>query len=105
MSSRITCAFVIIGGGISGVSCAEHLSVLCPKETIVLITATDVVKATCNIKKFGKTLEEFDVEERSASLVFQQSPNVVIVQSLVTAFNPEGRYTRRSMIGRVTRKH
>lgn len=98
MCSGLTCSFVVIGGGISGVSCAEHLSVLCPKETIVLITASDVVKATCNLKKFGKTLEEFDVEERSASLVFQRSPNVVIVQSPVTAFNPEGSYTRCSMI-------
>jgi len=96
-SADITCAFVIIGGGISGVSCAEHLSLLCPKETIVLITATDVVKATCNLKKFGKTLEEFDVEERSASLVFKDSRNVVIVKSLVTAFDPEGRQTQSSI--------
>ena len=87
----VTCTFVIIGGGIAGVSCAEHLSLWCPKETIVLITATDVVKATCNLKKFGKTLEEFDVEERSPSLVFKHSRNVVIVKSVVTVFNPEGR--------------
>ncbi|XP_078365862.1 pyridine nucleotide-disulfide oxidoreductase domain-containing protein 1-like isoform X2 [Oculina patagonica] len=89
MSSGVSCAFVIIGGGISGVSCAEHLSVLCSNETIALITATDVVKATCNLKQFGKTLEEFDVEERSASSLFKQSRNVIIVQSLVTAFNPQ----------------
>lgn len=96
-ATEITCAFLIIGGGISGVSCAEHLSVLCPKETVVLITATNVVKAICNLKKFGKTLEEFDVEERPASLVFKQSRNVVIVKSLVTAFNPEGRQTKYSI--------
>ena len=90
-ATEVIYAFVVIGGGISGVSCAEHLSVLCPKETVLLITATDLVKVTCNLKKFGRTLEEFDVEERSASLVFKQSRNVVIVKSLVTAFNPEGR--------------
>ena len=96
-SAAVPYTFVIIGGGISGVSCAEHLSVLCPKETIVLITATDVVKATCNLKKFGKTLEEFDVEERSASSVFKHSRNVVIVKSFVTAFNPEGNQTQSSI--------
>ena len=56
-----------------------------------------MVKATCNLKKFGKTLEEFDVEERSASEVFKHSRNVVIVKSLVTAFNPEGRQKQYSI--------
>lgn len=90
ISTAMSCTFVIIGGGISGVSCAEYLSLLCPKETITLITAADVVKATCNFKQFGRTLEEFDVEEKAASVLFKQSRNVIIVQSVVTAFSPKG---------------
>lgn len=89
-SGIISCTFVVIGGGISGVSCVEYLSALCSNETIALITATDVVKATCNLKQFGKTLEEFDVEEASAAVLFKQSRNVIIVQSVVKAVNPLG---------------
>ena len=37
--------FVIVGGGIAGVSCAEMLSVLCPQERILLLTASPVIKA------------------------------------------------------------
>lgn len=86
----MTSTFVVVGGGIAGVSCAEQLSQMCSKETITLITATDAVKATYNFKQFGRTLQEFDVEERSASSLFKHSPNVVVVQSQVVAFQPEG---------------
>ena len=75
-------------------SCVEYLSSLCSEETIALITATDIVKATCNLKKFGRTLEKFDVEERSASLLFEQSPNVVSIQSVVVGVHPQGAYVR-----------
>ena len=36
--------FVIVGGGIAGVSCAEMLSVLCPHESILLLTSSPVIK-------------------------------------------------------------
>lgn len=84
--------FVVVGGGIAGVSCVEQLSQICGKETITLITASDVVKAAHNLKTYGRTLEEFDLKEQSANSVFNHCPNVVIVQSQVVAFNPEGTY-------------
>ena len=93
VSSGESFTFVVIGGGISGVSCVEYLSSLCSQETIALITATDVVKATCNLKQFGKTLEEFDVEERSAAVLFKQSPNVVTIQSVVAGVDTQGSHT------------
>ena len=84
--------FVVVGGGIAGVSCVEQLSQICAKETITFIIARDVVKAAHNLKTYGRTLEEFDVKEQSANSVFNYCPNVVIVQSQVVAFNPEGTY-------------
>ena len=84
--------FVVVGGGIAGVSCVEQLSQICAKETITFITARDVVKAAHNLKTYGRTLEEFDVKEQSANSVFNHCPNVVIVQSQVVAFNSEGTY-------------
>lgn len=82
--------FMVIGGGIAGVSCVEQLSHTHPMESILLVTASDLVKATCNYRQFGKTLEEFDVEEQSASNLFKDSPNIVVLQSQVVAFNPHG---------------
>lgn len=83
---------VVIGGGIAGVSCVEQLSELCPRENITLITASDVVKATLNFRQFGKTLQEFDVEERSARNLFRDRANVVVSQSQVVAFHPQEHY-------------
>ena len=90
--SNMNSTFVVVGGGIAGVSCVEQLSQICAKETITFITARDVVKAAHNLKTYGRTLEEFDVKEQSANSVFNYCPNVVIVQSQVVAFNPEGTY-------------
>ena len=38
--------FVVVGGGIAGVSCAEILSVLCPSEKIILLTSSPVIKVS-----------------------------------------------------------
>ena len=38
--------FVVVGGGIAGVSCAEMLSVLCPSEKIILLTSSPVIKVS-----------------------------------------------------------
>ena len=42
--SKETFDVVIVGGGIAGVSCAEMLSVLCPHESILLLTSSPVIK-------------------------------------------------------------
>lgn len=63
--------FVIIGGGIFGVLCVEYLFLLCLEEIIVFIIVIDIVKVICNFKKFGRILEEFDVEERLVFLLFE----------------------------------
>ena len=87
LSKSMSSTFVVVGGGIAGVSCAEQL---CSNGTVTLITASDVVKATFNLKQFGKTMEEFEVEQQPASLLFKHRPNVVVVQSQVVGFDPQG---------------
>ena len=37
------CDFLVIGGGIAGVSCVEQLNLICPDKKTILITATDLV--------------------------------------------------------------
>ncbi|XP_055386057.1 pyridine nucleotide-disulfide oxidoreductase domain-containing protein 1 [Condylostylus longicornis] len=60
-----TATFVIVGGGIAGVSCAEVLLFLCPSAKIILITQSSLIKAVKNLIPLAKSLTKFDVEECS----------------------------------------
>ncbi|ELU09647.1 hypothetical protein CAPTEDRAFT_157263 [Capitella teleta] len=83
MTSEMHFQFVVIGGGIAGVTCAETLSHLNPDEKILLLTASPLIKAVTNFRKVTKTLEEFDVEERSMFDLHAQCPNVIVAHDRV----------------------
>ncbi|KAJ8269003.1 hypothetical protein COCON_G00116100 [Conger conger] len=78
-----SCKFVVVGGGIAGVSCTEQLASQFPSEKIVLLTAAPLIKAVTNFKKVSKTLENFDVEEQPCSIIERKYPNVKVIQSEV----------------------
>lgn len=64
---EISCTYLVVGGGIAGVSCAETLVVLADrKDSIILITESSLVKAATNLIPLGKVLTRFDVQEKSA---------------------------------------
>lgn len=63
----IRARFVIVGGGIAGISCIETLIFYCKTEPIVLLTESPVIKAATNLVAVGKSLTKFDVEEKHAS--------------------------------------
>ncbi|XP_032453582.1 pyridine nucleotide-disulfide oxidoreductase domain-containing protein 1 isoform X1 [Nasonia vitripennis] len=75
--------FVIIGGGISGVSCAESIAFLAPNESIILITASPLIKAVTNVVTLGKTLTQFDVEERSTNSLTELYPSINVINDVV----------------------
>ncbi|XP_042690866.1 pyridine nucleotide-disulfide oxidoreductase domain-containing protein 1 [Centrocercus urophasianus] len=75
--------FVVVGGGIAGVTCAEKLAMDFPSEDIFLVTASPIIKAVTNFKQVSKTLEEFDVEEQPSSLLEQRYPNIKVIHSAV----------------------
>ncbi|KAJ8381913.1 hypothetical protein SKAU_G00026910 [Synaphobranchus kaupii] len=75
--------FVVVGGGIAGVSCTEQLASQFPYEEIVLLTASPLIKAVTNFKQVSKTLEAFDVEEQPSSIIEKKYPNVKVIQSVV----------------------
>uniref|UniRef100_A0A1I8H3N9 Pyr_redox_2 domain-containing protein n=1 Tax=Macrostomum lignano TaxID=282301 RepID=A0A1I8H3N9_9PLAT len=58
--------FVIVGGGIAGVTCAETLAALEPDARVLIVSASPVVKAVTNLRPVTKLLEEFDVELRAS---------------------------------------
>ncbi|XP_066561715.1 pyridine nucleotide-disulfide oxidoreductase domain-containing protein 1 isoform X1 [Amia ocellicauda] len=75
--------FVIVGGGISGVTCAEQLASQFPSDRILLLTASNLIKAVTNYKQVSKTLEDFDVEEQPCSFLEEKYPNIKVIQSAV----------------------
>lgn len=79
--------FVIVGGGISGVSCAESLSFLSPENKTALITASPLIKTVTNLVPISKVLVQFNVEERSADYLSNSNPNVTVIQDYVTGLN------------------
>jgi len=79
---KMKSTFVIIGGGIAGVSCAEGLSFLAPEESIILITASPLIKAVTNIIPLGKTLMHFDVEEKSATVLSEKHKMLRVIHDI-----------------------
>lgn len=79
--------FVIVGGGIAGVTCAESISFLAPEETVILITASSLIKAITNIVPLGKTLFQFDIEERDTSSLTEKHNSVTVIQDTVSQVN------------------
>lgn len=57
--------FVVVGGGIAGVSCVESLQTWSPEEPTLLISETPSIKAATHAIQLTKTLVQFDVEEKS----------------------------------------
>eukprot|EP00057_Strongylocentrotus_purpuratus_P015534 XP_011670008.1 PREDICTED: pyridine nucleotide-disulfide oxidoreductase domain-containing protein 1 isoform X2 [Strongylocentrotus purpuratus] len=81
--------FVIIGGGVAGVSCAEQLAHLSPDRKIKLFTASPLLKAVTNYKKVSRALEDFDVEEKPSQWLEVKCPNVEVIRSEVKGLDPE----------------
>ncbi|KAL5010043.1 hypothetical protein ScPMuIL_012348 [Solemya velum] len=79
--------YVVVGGGIAGVSCTEILSLLCPEDSIILITASALVKAVTNVRKVTKMLEIFDVEEKPMISVQSHCPNVNVIHATVKSID------------------
>ncbi|XP_075408128.1 pyridine nucleotide-disulfide oxidoreductase domain-containing protein 1 isoform X1 [Tenrec ecaudatus] len=88
-AGRAAGPFVVVGGGIAGVTCAEQLATHFPSEDILLITASSVIKAVTNFKQVSKLLEEFDVEEQPSTLLETRFPNIKVIESGVKQLKSE----------------
>ncbi|XP_011882554.1 PREDICTED: pyridine nucleotide-disulfide oxidoreductase domain-containing protein 1 [Vollenhovia emeryi] len=88
---RMESTFVIIGGGIAGVSCAEGLSFLAPEESITLITASPLVKAVTNIVPLGRTLMHFDVEEKSTTMLSEKHKMLRVIHDTAVKIDTVGK--------------
>ena len=83
--------FVIVGGGIAGVSCVEQITYLCPDEPVILISASSVVKSVTNLSQISKLLSSFDVTEKDNSTFASEFANLKVIQGIVNEVHPEKR--------------
>ncbi|XP_069484528.1 pyridine nucleotide-disulfide oxidoreductase domain-containing protein 1 isoform X2 [Ambystoma mexicanum] len=75
--------FLVVGGGISGVTCSEQLAMQFPSDDVLLITASALIKSVTNFKQISKILEEFEVEEQPSTMLENRFPNIKVIQSAV----------------------
>ncbi|XP_037038941.1 pyridine nucleotide-disulfide oxidoreductase domain-containing protein 1 [Bradysia coprophila] len=66
MQQQYESTFLVIGGGIAGVSCIETLTFLCPDQKIILVTESKLIKTVTNLVPLAKAVSRFDIEERNA---------------------------------------
>ncbi|XP_046398394.1 pyridine nucleotide-disulfide oxidoreductase domain-containing protein 1 [Ischnura elegans] len=79
---------VIVGGGISGVSCLQQLALSAPEKDVIMISASSLVTTTTNVKVLTKTLTQFDVEERKIDWLQTIHPRVKVIHARVKSFDP-----------------
>lgn len=71
------CTFLIIGGGIAGVSCAETIRFLAPQERIIIITESSLIKSVRNLVQLGKYVQRFEVAEIQVEELEKENIKVV----------------------------
>ena len=81
-------SYLVIGGGIAGVSCAKELARLNCESEVVLISASKMLKETKSLMKVTEVLEDLTVFEKRADsfqleviLRFFANDNYVIYSS------------------------
>lgn len=57
--------FLVVGGGIAGVTCAETLAIYHPEENVTLITESSIIKTVTNLEPVARYVYKFDVKEQS----------------------------------------
>ena len=79
--------FVVIGGGIAGVSCVEQLIHLCPNESVILVTATSMIKSVTNLSQLSQIIQTFDVQEENGENFAKTHENLKVVQGQVKSID------------------
>lgn len=79
--------FVVIGGGIAGVSCVEGFSVCAPNETIILITSSSLIKTITNFVPLTKMLAQFNIEEVNSDKLTSTYSNVSVLKDTVMSID------------------
>ena len=79
MNKKIS--FVVVGGGIAGVSCAESLLAYNPDCHVTIVSASPLVKAVRNLLEFSRTLVSFNVEETPIANYLLDKPQISVYEN------------------------
>uniref|UniRef100_A0A1A9ZYG0 Uncharacterized protein n=1 Tax=Glossina pallidipes TaxID=7398 RepID=A0A1A9ZYG0_GLOPL len=65
--------FLIVGGGIAGVTCAETLTMCCPARNILLLTECHIIKIA-KLESAARYLHKFDImlDQQNANILWRQ---------------------------------
>ena len=89
-SEELHLPYVVLGGGIAGVSCAKELARLTSSDTrILLISATKLVKETKSVLKVTEVLESLAVYEKTADCFHLDNPRIEIIEGTVIDVDSE----------------
>jgi pyridine nucleotide-disulfide oxidoreductase domain-containing protein 1 len=86
-NKSIQCTFLIVGGGIAGVSCAETIKFLQPNEKIIILCESSLIKSVTNLVQLGKYVTQFEVKE-----IDSRELGIQIVQDKLTSINSKQRF-------------
>jgi len=75
------CKYLIIGGGIAGISCATCLQA--HGEKPVVVSASPIIKAVRNVKQLTRSLASFDVEETSIKSFTDQYQGITVIHDMI----------------------
>ncbi|RZC36942.1 Pyr redox 2 domain containing protein [Asbolus verrucosus] len=76
--------FVVVGGGIAGVSCVETLAFLEPETSIILISESSLIKTVTNLHAITRTLTDFDIKETDSSYLSAKYLNITVIHESLT---------------------
>ncbi|KAK9709610.1 Rubredoxin NAD+ reductase C-terminal domain [Popillia japonica] len=79
--------FVVIGGGIAGVTCAETLAFYQPEQEIILVSESSLIKTVTNLLALTQTLTSFNVEEASSNVLNSKYKNINVVHGTLNKIN------------------
>lgn len=79
--------YVIVGGGIAGVSCVEALSILDDNASVIMVSASPTVKAVTSVKPLTKMLTEFEIEEKTNDYASAKYPGLKIINEVAVRIN------------------
>ncbi|XP_066954100.1 pyridine nucleotide-disulfide oxidoreductase domain-containing protein 1 isoform X3 [Macrobrachium rosenbergii] len=83
--------YIVVGGGIAGVTCAEHLYILDPEAQTLLLTASYLIKTVTNVLPLTKTLDAFDVEEQPPEDLASRCPSVTVERDAVVQLDAKNK--------------
>eukprot|EP00501_MAST-03F_sp_TOSAG23-6_P001796 GSMAST32.ASY1.ANO1.1874.1 assembled CDS len=92
--SRSFSKFIVIGGGIAGVTVVSELSQRLPSASILLISASDTAKFPVNVTQVTQNLDTFDVAEQPLEKLLDCSPNVSVMKAWVASIDSEKKIVR-----------